>query len=116
MRHDDRWLKDILSSINDIQSFTAGMTENDFLLLEETDRMKFRAVCNCVTTLGEAVKNLSPEITAHDASIDFPGYAGMRDILTHQYFRVQLDLLWKTIVSELPGLKEFVTAELDKLE
>jgi len=116
MHDDERRLKDILSSIEDIQSFTAGMIEEDFLRLEETDRMKFRAVCNCVTTLGEAVKKLSPEITARDVSIDFPGYAGMRDILTHQYFRVQLDLLWRTIVSEFPSLKAFVITEIASLD
>ena len=97
MRGDARRLRDILSSIEDIQAFTAGMAEEDFLRLEASDRMKFRAVCNCVTTLGEAVKNLSPEITAKNSAINFSGYAGMKDIIRHQYFRVQFDLLWKTI-------------------
>ena len=97
MRGDARRLRDILSSIEDIQAFTAGMAEEDFLRLEASDRMKFRAVCNCVTTLGEAVKNLSPEITAKNSAINFSGYAGMKDIIRHQYFRVQFDLLLKTI-------------------
>ena len=97
MRGDARRLRDILSSIEDIQAFTAGMAEEDFLRLEASDRMKFRAVCNCVTTLGEAVKNLSLEITAKNSAINFSGYAGMKDIIRHQYFRVQFDLLWKTI-------------------
>ena len=97
MRGDARRLREILSSIEDIQAFTAGMAEEDFLRLEASDRMKFRAVCNCVTTLGEAVKNLSPEITAKNSAINFSGYAGMKDIIRHQYFRVQFDLLWKTI-------------------
>ena len=97
MRGDARRLRDILSSIEDIQAFTAGMAEEDFLRLEASDRMKFRVVCNCVTTLGEAVKNLSPEITAKNSAINFSGYAGMKDIIRHQYFRVQFDLLWKTI-------------------
>ena len=97
MRGDARRLRDILSSIEDIQAFTAGMAEEDFLRLEASDRMKFRAVCNCVTTLGEAVKNLSPKITAKNSAINFSGYAGMKDIIRHQYFRVQFDLLWKTI-------------------
>ena len=92
------------------------MSEEEFLKLEQTDRMKFRAVCNCVTTLGEAVKQLSPEIVAKNRSIDFSGYAGMKDIFTHQYFRVQLDLLWRTIVTELPSLRKFVMTELSLFE
>ena len=73
MRGDARRLRDILSSIEDIQAFTAGMAEEDFLRLEASDRMKFRAVCNCVPPLGEAVKNLSPEITAKNSAINFSG-------------------------------------------
>ena len=62
--------------------------------------------------MGEAVKNLSQDITSKNGDIDWEGFAGMKDIVTHQYFRVQLDLVWNTIVRELPDLKEFVESEL----
>lgn len=74
------------------------MTEEDFLQLDDIDRMKFRAVCNCVTTLGEAVKNWSPEIFAKNSSIDFAGYAGMKDIFTHQYFRRDHSFFYSNIL------------------
>ena len=74
--------------------------------------MKFRAGRDCISTIGEAVKNLSPETTSRNRNIDWSGFAGMKNIVTHQYFRVQLDLVWNTINQELPDLKEFVESEL----
>ncbi len=116
MRDDQQRLKDILLSIEDIQDFTSSLSEMDFLAIEEIDRMVFRAICNCVTTLGEAVKLLSPEITDKYPLIDWQGYAGMKNVFTHQYFRVQLDLLWNTIQQELPELKDIVVGELARFE
>lgn len=103
---------DILQSIEDIQTFVSGITEARFLKINETDRKTFRAVCDCVSTLGEAVKNLSSDITDKNDGIDWIGLAKMKDIITHQYFRVRLDLIWNTIARELPDLKEFVEHEL----
>lgn len=114
MRNDSQRLKDILQSIVDLQDFVTNMDKPQFLKIEEEDRKTFRAVCNCISTLGEAVKKLSPEIVEANDHIDWPGFAGMRDIFAHQYFRVQLDRLWITLEKELPDLKEFVEAELSK--
>lgn len=112
MRDDKERLRDILQSIEDVQTFISGITKARFLKIEKTDRKTFRAVCDCISTLGEAVKNLSPEITEKNDNIDWPGLGGMKDIVTHQYFRVKLDLVWNTITDELPDLKAFVEAEL----
>ena len=112
MRDDENRLRDIVQSIEDLQNFVSGMTKAQFLKIEKSDRMKFRAVCDCISTLGEAAKNLSPEITSKNGDVDWKGLAGMKDIVTHQYFRVQLDLVWNTIAHELPDLKEFVESEL----
>ncbi|NQU60265.1 MAG: DUF86 domain-containing protein [Rhodospirillales bacterium] len=112
MRDDKERLRDIFQSIEDIQTFISGISKAQFLKIEKTDRKTFRAVCDCISTLGEAVKKLSPEITEKNDSIDWTGLAGMKDIVTHQYFRVHLDLVWNTITQELSDLKEFVEAEL----
>ena len=114
MRDDNAWLRDIVRSIDDIQAFVAGMTKSQFLKVESTDRKTYRAVCNCISTLGEAIKNLSPEVTSKYDSVDWPGLAGMKDVITHQYFQVPLEFLWNTIALELPELKAIVVAELSE--
>ncbi len=114
MRGDRERLHDILLSIDDIQAFVAGMTKSQFLKVDSADRKTYRAVCNWVTTLGEAIKTLSPEFTSKYDSVDCTGLAGMKDVVTHRYFQVQLELLWTTITDELPALRTIVVAELSR--
>ena len=114
MRGDRERFHDILLSINDIQAFVAGMTKSQFVKVDSADRKTYRAVCNCVSTLGEAIKTLSPEVTSKYDSVDWSGLAGMKDVVTHRYFQVQLEFLWKTITDELPALKAIVVAELSR--
>ena len=114
MRGDRERLEDILLSIDDIQAFVAGMTKRQFVKEDSADRKTYRAVCNCVSTLGEAIKALSPEVTSKYHGVDWTGLAGMKDIVTHQYFQVQLEFLWNTITDELPALRTIVVAELSR--
>ena len=115
MRDDQERLRDILQSINDVQTFVSGMTRPRFRKIETDDRKTYRAICDCISTLGEAVKHLPLEITSKNEKIDWMGHAGMKDIVTHQYFRVQLDLVWNTIKRDLPDLKAFAEAELGSI-
>ena len=114
MRDDSERLQDILLSIDDIQAFVAGMTKSQFMTMETTDRKTYRAVCNCISTLGEAIKSLTPDVTSKYDSVDWTGLAGMKDVVTHQYFRVQLEFLWNTIAHELPDLRAILVAELSR--
>ena len=114
MRGDRDRLQDILQSIDDIQAFVAGMAKSQFITMETTDRKTYRAVCNCILTLGEAIKSLSPDVTSKYDRVDWSGLTGMKDIVTHRYFQVKLDFLWNTIVHELPALKAIVVAELSR--
>ncbi|MFQ5784326.1 MAG: DUF86 domain-containing protein [Alphaproteobacteria bacterium] len=112
MRGDRERLQDIRISIDDIQEFVAGMTKSQFLKVESADRKTYRAICNCISTLGEAIKTLSPDVTSKYDGVDWPGLAGMKDVVTHQYFQVQLEFLWNTITHELPELRAIVVSEL----
>lgn len=114
MRGDSQRLQDILLSIDDVQAFVSGMTKSQFLKIETADRKTYRAVCNCISTLGEAIKGLSPEVTAKHRGVDWTGLAGMKDVVTHRYFQVQLEFLWNTIVDELPALRAIIVTELSK--
>ncbi|MDH3473078.1 MAG: DUF86 domain-containing protein [Rhodospirillales bacterium] len=114
MRRDRERLADILAAVTDIADFTEGMTEPEFLAIETADRKTYRAIIACLIALGEAVKALSDEVKARHPEIDWRGYGGLRDIFTHQYFQVQLGLVWTTITQELPALREAVREELER--
>lgn len=56
--------------------------------------------------IGEAVKNLPEEFKIDHPEISWKDIAGMRDVLIHTYFGIDLGLTWETIDQDIPKLKE----------
>ena len=71
------------------------------------------AIIRRLEIIGEAVKNLSALFRAKHPDVPWKKMAGMRDILIHEYFDVDLALTWKVIKHELPKIKKEL-AELVK--
>lgn len=105
-------LEDIRAAAADVLAFTAGMDEAAFGALPAADRRTWRALKNALAEIGEAVKDLPPAVTAHHAGIDWRGFAGLRDIVAHRYFGLELPRLWPTVAEEIPALLAAVEAEL----
>ena len=108
-------LTDIRAAAADILSFVEGLDEPAFAALPETDRRTYRAIKNALVEIGEAIKQLPPEVLAAHRSIDWRGFAGLRDVVAHQYFSVELPRLWPTVSDELPALLAAVDVELGRL-
>jgi uncharacterized protein with HEPN domain len=115
MRGTEQRLSDIVTAIDDMESFVSGMTEKEFLEIETRDRRTYRAMLACLIALGEAVKALPPDIGQRHPNVDWRGFAGLRDVITHQYFRVELDTVWRTVTTELPELRAAARDELDRI-
>lgn len=73
------------------------------------------AVIRNIEILGQAVKGLSAETRAHDDSIPWRQIAGMRDKLIHEYFGVDLNLVWDVVERELPTLRPRIAAVLESV-
>src|SRR3989442_1460925 len=73
------------------------------------------AVLRNFTVIGEAVKNLSQSFRDAHPDVPWREVAGMRDILIHQYFRINLDTVWSVVESKLPDLLTKVEAMLAEL-
>ncbi len=54
--------------------------------------------------VGEAVKNLSVDLRESEPSTPWKSIAGMRDVLIHDYLRVNLEQVWETVARDLPSL------------
>ncbi len=67
-----------------------------------------RASIRSLEIIGEAVKNLSVHYTSMHPNIDWKKIAGLRDILIHQYFGVDLLLVWDVIQTKIPELEEVI--------
>jgi uncharacterized protein with HEPN domain len=97
------YLGHIRDAIHDIEEYTAG-GRNAFM----SDRMRQDAVIRKFEIIGEAVKHLSEETTKRRPDIPWKRIAGMRDRLTHDYFGVDLGLVWTAVERDLPPLRSAV--------
>jgi len=62
--------------------------------------------------IGEAVKQLPADLRAQEPGIDWQKVAGLWDILIHQYFGIDADILWDIVLNKLPALEASVTTLL----
>jgi uncharacterized protein with HEPN domain len=81
--------------------------------LRET--MRQDAIIRKLEVIGEAVKQLSDNTRESKPDIPWRRLAGMRDRLIHQYFGVDLDLVWNVVRLELPTLLEAVDDVLSQM-
>ena len=79
------------------------------------DRKTQSAVIRQLEIIGEAVKNLSTDLTAGEATVPWRQIAGTRDRLIHAYFSVDLDSVWSMVEQDLPTLREEVKRILGKV-
>ena len=96
------YLKDILSSINAIDEYTRNMSEADFYQNGQVQD----AVLRRLEIIGEAAKSLEEEFRQRYPELPWKSMAGMRDVLIHQYFGVDLHRVWLTIKDDLPAIKQ----------
>ena len=94
MRRDDRnRLLDIRAAAEDALAFVAELDEVALAALPTSDRRTWRALKNALSEIGEAVKGLSPELLARYPDVDWRGWAGLRDLVAHAYFRLDVPRL-----------------------
>ncbi len=66
--------------------------------------MVWSAVVRELEVIGEAVKNLSYRIREEYPEIPWRKMAGMRDVLSHGYFKINLDMVWETATVIIPEI------------
>ena len=111
MPRDSRvYLEDILGAIGKIQRYTKGLSKQTF----GADDKTLDAAIRNLEVIGEAVKQLPADLRAQEPGIDWHKIAGLRDILIHQYFGIDVDILWDIIQNKLPALEASVTRLLQE--
>ena len=100
MKDDGAYLQHIRDAIEDIASY-CGADHAAFL----NDRMRQDATLRKLGVIGQAVKNLSEQTKSLRPDIRWKQIAGMRDKVIHDYFGVDLEIVWAVVQRELPRLK-----------
>jgi uncharacterized protein with HEPN domain len=96
------WLliSDIQKAVKRLQKLIEGMALEKFL----TDERTIEAVLYNFAIIGEAASKIPSAIRNKQATIPWQQMIGMRNIVIHEYFRIDLEILWDTIQNRLPEL------------
>lgn len=98
------YLTDILESGNAILEYTKDMSFETF----RNDRKTYSAVIREFEIIGEAVGKLPDDVKQKYRDVEWQDIKDFRNLLTHEYFGVDLEILWKVIQDDLPGLMKIV--------
>ncbi|WP_048094601.1 HepT-like ribonuclease domain-containing protein [Geoglobus ahangari] len=101
MRDYRLYIDDILEAIQRIEEYTAGMDFEDFA----ENRLVVDAVVRNLEIIGESCRALPREIREKYPDIEWRKIVGLRNILIHQYFGVDLELVWDIVKNKLPELE-----------
>ncbi len=104
------YLDDILEAISWIRIYTIDFTYESF----QDDRRTVDAAVRNLEIIGEAVKQIPERIRGRHPDIDWKKIAGLRDILIHNYFGIDLELIWDIIENKLAPLEERVNQMLSE--
>ena len=97
-------VEDILESIEKIERYTEGMTRNSF----QNDEKTADAVVRNLEIIGEAAGRLPEDFINRHSEIEWIKIVGLRNRIVHEYFGVDLQLIWQILKNDLPIFKQFV--------
>jgi len=106
------FLEHILQCIERVEQYVEGVTKKQFL---ESVQLQ-DSVIRRIEIMGEAVKNIPTQIKDKYPDIPWQEIAGMRDILIHEYFGVDLGLTWKVATKDIHQLKKRILKVKKDLE
>ena len=105
------YLEDISNAILDIRSFVHDMSADAFM----ADKKTVNAVVRSLEVIGEATGKIPTDIRMRYPDVPWDEIIGMRNRLIHEYFGVDLDIVWQTIQDDLAALETAITPMLNEL-
>lgn len=109
------YLAHMLDAVNQIQAYTLNKTSKDFA----ADRLLQDAVVRNVEILGEASRRLMealPDAISRFPGIPFAAIYAMRNQLSHGYFTVDFDIVWKVVERDIPELRTQIESAISQFD
>jgi uncharacterized protein with HEPN domain len=103
-------IEDILEAIGNLQEYVEGMSREKFA----ADKKTARAAAYDVGVIGEAARTIPPDVRARWPEVPWEKMQAIRNVVVHEYFRVDVDILWHTITGDLPPLVPFLRSMLER--
>lgn len=106
------YVLDILDAVQKARRFVAGVTFDAFAADDE----KAYAVIRALEIIGEASRNVPVSLQERFADVPWSYMTGMRNKLAHDYFGVDLEVIWRTVQEDLPDLQVAIARMLAAIE
>ena len=104
------YLKDIIEAINRIETYTKNLDFDEF-----SDKSIYQdAIVRNLEIIDEAVKNIPNDLRKKYPNVEWRKIAGLRDILAHSYFGIDIEIVWDVVQNKIPELKEQINLILSK--
>lgn len=97
------YIQDILQACDDILNFTQGMKSAVAL---QNDRRTFLAVVHSLEIIGEAARQMPKNFREKHPEIPWRETASLRNVIAHEYFGLEIDIIWDVIQTQIPLLVE----------
>lgn len=104
--------RDILEAISRVREYTRDLDESAF----KSDTLRQDAVIRNLEVLGEAVKQIPVNVRAGYPDVEWRKMAGLRDVLSHQYFGIDVEVLWDVVVNKLTDVEDGIRSLLNEME
>lgn len=111
MKYDMVYLRHIAEAIEHIEDYLAKVSKDQFLktpLLQD-------AVIRRLEVIGEASRNISEELRGRYPQVPWSQIVGLRNRIVHEYFGVDLEVIWEIVQHDLPSLKRQVEVIMREL-
>lgn len=105
------YFEDILDAVRKVRSYTDGLSKTAFIQDDKT----FDAVVRNLEIIGEAAKSIPDSVRVNAQEIEWKKIAELRDILIHEYFGIDGEIVWDIVQHKLPGLETAVQRLLSDL-
>ncbi len=102
------FIEDIAESMNRIEEYIQSLTFETF----EENKMVVDAVIRNIEIIGEASRNIPETMKKKYPDIPWKRMAGLRNITIHEYFGVDLSIIWEIVTKNLPQTKARIQAML----
>ena len=109
-RDEQVFLEDIVDACRRVQRYTSDLSLERF----RDDEKTIDAVVRNLEVIGEASKQISAQARSQMAGLDWQRIAGLRDILIHNYFGIDIEIIWDVVANKVPLLIEAIRGFLSR--